>query len=303
MRRVLSISMVLSLNLGGLITAGVAPNGPEFQVNTYTPDDQRYPAIATGATGDYVVAWRSTQLFGLGVDIFAQRFDSGGNPQGGEFQVNTNTLAELNNYIFGISKSPAVGMDGSGNFVVTWQSRGQGTSYNVFGQRFDSMSNPQGGEYQVNSYTGTASFPDVGMSEAGGFVVVWEDSSRDTSLQGILGRRFDSLGSPQGAEFQVNTYTTGSQASPAISMADSGSFTVVWQSYDQDGSSYGVFGQRFDSLASPQGGEFQINTHTSGDVPSSVERRQRSRLRSYATCFFEFSARRAGTLASRAAMS
>jgi len=40
---------------------------------------------------------------------------------------------------------------------------------------------------------------------------------------------------------------------------------VVWQSYPQDGSDYGVFGQRFASSGAPQGTEFQVNTYTTSD--------------------------------------
>ena len=38
---------------------------------------------------------------------------------------------------------------------------------------------------------------------------------------------------------------------------------MVWQSYQQDGSNYGVFGQRFASGGARRGGEFRANTYTS----------------------------------------
>jgi hypothetical protein len=50
---------------------------------------------------------------------------------------------------------------------------------------------------------------------------------------------------PAGAEFQVNSYTTDVQRFPAVTSDGSGNFVVVWQSAFQDGSSYGVYGQRF----------------------------------------------------------
>ncbi len=91
----------------------------------------------------------------------------------------------------------------------------------------------------------------------------WTSQNQDGENGGIFGQGFDSLGSRQGAEFQVNTYTTGFQGSYAIGMADSGSFTVVWHSHDQDGSYLDVFGQRFHSPESPRGNEFRVNTYTS----------------------------------------
>ena len=48
-------------------------------------------------------------------------------------------------------------------------------------------------------------------------------------------------------EFQVNTYTQSSQNDPSITGLSDGGFVVTWGSDGQDGSGYGVFGQRFDA--------------------------------------------------------
>jgi hypothetical protein len=68
-----------------------------------------------------------------------------------------------------------------------------------------------------------------------------------------------------GGEFQANTRKSNKQENPAIAMDAEGNFVVVWNSYLQDGSSNGIFGQRFDSNCNPAGDEFQINTETSGN--------------------------------------
>ena len=52
-------------------------------------------------------------------------------------------------------------------------------------------------------------------------------------------------GSPLGPEFRVNSYTTNTQNYPSVAAVPSGGFVVVWQSAYQDGSNYGVFGQRY----------------------------------------------------------
>jgi len=67
------------------------------------------------------------------------------------------------------------------------------------------------------------------------------------------------------AEFQINTRTSSNQANPAIAMDPIGNFVIVWSSYNQDGNSNGIFGQRFDPNCTPIGDEFQINTTTSGN--------------------------------------
>ena len=73
------------------------------------------------------------------------------------------------------------------------------------------------------------------------------------------------LASICGAEFQVNTHTANDQKSAGIAMGRGGGFVVVWSSYLQDGSSNGVFAQRFDPNCSPLGEELQINTTTVGN--------------------------------------
>ena len=73
---------------------------------------------------------------------------------------------------------------------------------------------------------------------------------------------YDSSGNPVGGETQVNTYTNYNQHRAKIAYASDGSFVVVWQSFIQDGSAYGIYGQRFDSAGNPVGDEFQINTTT-----------------------------------------
>ena len=77
-----------------------------------------------------------------------------------------------------------------------------------------------------------------------------------------------------GAEFQVNSYTTGNQNTPDVTTLAGGGFVVTWQSKNQpeDNDDYGVFGQLYDATGKPLGDEFQVNTYTTsyqGD-PSSA---------------------------------
>jgi len=67
---------------------------------------------------------------------------------------------------------------------------------------------------------------------------------------------------PVGNEFQAHTYYTGTQREPAVSSTRDGRFVVVWASKDEDGDSYGIFGQRFDARGNRRGGEFQVNVYT-----------------------------------------
>lgn len=67
-----------------------------------------------------------------------------------------------------------------------------------------------------------------------------------------------------GTEFQINTYTPNSQLTTrsSVGIGDNRDFVVVWMSLLQEGSSYGVFGQRFSSSGVATGLEFQVNTRS-----------------------------------------
>lgn len=69
------------------------------------------------------------------------------------------------------------------------------------------------------------------------------------------------------AEAQVNSYITGNQARAAVAMDADGDFVVVWSSEGSSGSdtsSASVQAQLYDSSGVAQGGQFQVNTFTTG---------------------------------------
>jgi hypothetical protein len=235
--------------------AAGAPQGGEFQVNTYTTGGQGFPAVASDASGNFVVVWTSDGEDGSQGGIFAQRYDASGTPRGSEFRVNT--------YTTGWQSYPSVASDHAGNFVVVWNSYGQdGDAYGVFAQRYDASGAPRGDEFQVNTYTTSHQMtPSVASDAAGNFVVVWQSYWQDGQEFDVFARRFDASGVPRGAEFRVNTNTIYQQEAAAVAADAAGNFVVAWQSLDQDGDATGIFAQRFDSSA-PQGAEFQVNTYT-----------------------------------------
>jgi hypothetical protein len=72
---------------------------------------------------------------------------------------------------------------------------------------------------------------------------------------------------PAGAEFQVNTHTTGFQLSPFVTADAEGDFVVVWTSLDPFGTdtSFSIQSQRYASDGSTQGAQFQVDTYTTND--------------------------------------
>src|SRR5205085_11902955 len=102
--------------------------------------------------------------------------------------------------------------------------------------------------------------PAVAADAAGDFVIAWISGGQDGGGYGIYAQRYSAAGAPLGGEVRVNTYTTGNQQSPAVGMDAAGDFVVTWSSNLQDGSSFGVYAQRYNAAGVAQGGEFRANT-------------------------------------------
>jgi len=176
---------------------------------------------------------------------------------GPEFRVNT--------FVQNGQLGSAQARDAAGNFVVVWVSFNQdGSSGGIFGQRFASTGAPLGGEFRVNTYTtNIQTAPFAASDDAGNFVVSWSGAGIPQPAQfDVFAQRFDATGAPLGGEFRVNTVTAGTQLLTSMASDPAGNFVVVFQSYGQDGSGYGVFAQRYASTGEPLGGEFQVNTFT-----------------------------------------
>jgi hypothetical protein len=120
-----------------------------------------------------------------------------------------------------------------------------------------------GPEFLVNTYTSDSQTQSSIASLAdGGFVVTWTSYQRDGSESNIYGQRYDANGNRVGLEFQINTHTSNTQSNPSVAPLAGGGFIVTWDSYEQDGSSYGIYGQRYDANGVRISSEFPINTYT-----------------------------------------
>jgi hypothetical protein len=126
-----------------------------------------------------------------------------------------------------------------------------------------------GSEFLVNTTTAQGqSSPTITALADGRFVVAWTDASEsvgDTDGPAIRAQIFNADGSGLGAEFLVNTTTTGSQTTPTITALADGGFVVAWNDFslsadDADGSA--VRGQRYGADGHPAGNEFLVPTTT-----------------------------------------
>jgi hypothetical protein len=233
--------------------AGGAAVGGEFLVNTTTVGNQETSSVAMSEAGQFFVVWKGPPEPGR-FAIFGQMYEADGNPSAPEFLVSGPT---------GDDAQPDVGTM-SGQFVVAYQHYVGPGPWNVFGRMYYGSGAALGDPFQVNTETVQQHwFPKVGAHSTSyrttGFVITWETLGQDEPGQphaGVYAQRFANtpfgtaaffLASPprEGCEYQVNTYTTGPQARPAIAVDDRGQFVIAWDSEGQDDPSSGIIARRF----------------------------------------------------------
>ena len=242
---------------------GVAFNS-DLQVNSLIDKDQVLPAVAMANDGSFVVSWTTEGGVGSGADVFARRFNAMGIGVSDDFQVNVTTGQGQQN--------PAVAIDDNGDFIITWESSHQdGFSWGIFGQVYASNGAVIAEEFQVNTNTqGPQIRPAANANTAGDAVVLWLGLDA-THHAAVHAQRFQ-LPQPTeaysvGAEGEVvlANYSALEESPASVAVDANRNFVSVWQSYGEDGSGLGIFGQRLDPNGNPVGGRFLITNTTDGN--------------------------------------
>ncbi len=242
---------------GQLFDVDGDPQGPAFQVNSYTTGGQGSPAVTAKGDDEFVVVWFSAvgEPPEIEQTLEGQRFQTDGTPVGSQFPVTPDTVQLF---------APSIAATAGGEFVVVWRNYDFVDGYKIRAQRMSADGMPLNDQFQVGTYPTNRQYdPQVAADADGNFVVAWEsygsygDDNQENSIQA---RRFDSSGVPRGDQFQVNTQIGNFQDMPAVGVAEDGTFVVAWRS----AVSYTLEGQRYDSDGTPQGGQFQLNDPLGG---------------------------------------
>ena len=215
------------------------PAGAEFQVDAATTTRAFRPIAAADGQGRFAVVWYETTPLPASAPagVFARIYERSGAPVSGPFLVSNGTHAV----------TPSVAAR-PGGFVATWLGYGG----DIFARRFDGRGNLQGAQFVVNTNTvGFQYGPTVAARPDGGFVVAWSNGAYSYP-RGIFARRYDAAAAPIGAEFKLNSATTGGQAYPVISGDAAGNFVVVWQ----EPFPRSLSGRLIDASGAPAGPQF-----------------------------------------------
>ena len=96
-----------------LYDASAVRIGTEFQVNSYTANDQMNPDVAVLPDGSFLITWESALRSGSPPSIFARRYHADGTAIGIEFQV-----SPMDNGLYTLPKATAFP---DGGFAIAWQ--------------------------------------------------------------------------------------------------------------------------------------------------------------------------------------
>ena len=259
--------------------------GPDFQVNTFTLGDQQYPDVARYPDGHFVVVWQDggdpqssikgrlyqasgapaggeillaasnpfdspphvaalpaggfAVVWGNSHDILLRRFDREAQPLGNAVVVNDSN-PEPNRF-------PDIAADSAGNLAVVWYRDGFFDDL-VLLRRFDAAGNPQGGPFQVNSFTDRRpSAARVAVNDSGSILVSWNEEVGSR----VLARRFDGPSGTWTNEVRIQAPGGGRPANSVPLLYREGDGAVVFT--DLRFVDIGVFAQRLDAAGAPMG--------------------------------------------------
>jgi hypothetical protein len=174
---------------------------------------------------------------------------------------------------FSISSAEAsFSLDSLGRWLVT-SSAGQDTLNGIEQVQFsDGVVTLGENETRVNTTTASLQYqPAIAALADGGYVVTWTSYGQDGSGEGVYAQRYAANGSAVGAETRINTTTADAQYQSSVAALVDGGYVVTWTSFGQDGSTYGVYAQRYAADGSAVGAEARINTTTaSSQIQSAI---------------------------------
>lgn len=226
----------------------VNPLTPEIAVNSITAGRQCRPAVALDGHGRFLVVWTGGAEGGR--KVFGRFFDLSGLPLCGEFVVASS----------GDNFSPSAAVDPNGLFTVAWSSKPAGVStYHVAFRQYNPEGTARTSPVWVAQNLVNVPAPAAAMNTDRRLVIAWDAHSSDAAQTDIYVCLYDPNAMAQSPPLLVNTFQSGRQENPSVSLADSGNFVIVWQSENSDGDDFGICGRTFDPNGLPTQDEFAVN--------------------------------------------
>lgn len=240
------------------------PQGSNFEVN----DDQPVflPALSMTMTnsGDFLLAWSDDRIDNQfeqfrDMDIYCQRYNASGQPQGGNVKLNSENPDHL-------QSEPSISVDNTGSFVLAWTDwRNENWSTNhstdIFGLIYNKpYTLSQLPNYRVNKDEiapwHTQNSPSVTGYGSKQILTAWADS-REGGWDIYVARNFPFYAGS--AEYKVNEDVSPGNWEPSIAADSLGGFVVVWTDARNGYPKFDIYAQRYNQWDEAQGGNFRVN--------------------------------------------
>ena len=249
-----------------LFNADGTPKTQKFLVNDDNPSEfKTLPAITMMNSGNFAITWQDER--NGNPDIYAQTFDSNGNPLGSNILINDDLTSK-------VKQNPSIATDGVDNFIIAWQdARGTWAKRDIYYQKVLGNGSKLGTNQRVSDqvvfdYQET---PDLDSDTSGTCVIVWEGPGLEGV--GIYGQIYTSEGVKLSDNFKIVDGTNTpipSVSSPSIAFGPDGNFTIVW--YDNQIDTQGdVMAQRYTNNGLPVGQPFKVGNFPIGSREGSPQ--------------------------------
>lgn len=242
--------------------------GNEILVNQATEGDQTLTwesaytkAIGSIPDGHFMVVWEDRGV--NPITVKGQIFDSTGTKVSNEdILIHSSSYSQNDATVIGLSNN---------NFFVAWDGDnllGDNSGRAVVGRIFDTKGTPVTPVFRINQKIPGSYQPAITELSNGNLAIAWQGP--DEYVTGIFARIFTNTGIAVTDEFQVSNNRNSdngliaNQYGAAISSIDDRQFVVAWQSWEQDGSSYGVYAKIYTNNGLPVTNEFLVNHLISG---------------------------------------
>jgi len=180
-----------------------------------------------------------------------------------EFTINDNRVSSQSLNSVNVLKT--------GKFLPIWESYLQdGSEYGIYAKLIDQKGNA-GEEFRINDETvNNQAYPYSVALLNGSILITWQSNMTDGDHYGVYAKIIDTQGQVVTPDFLVNTFTYEEQSAPQAAQFPNGNVMIVWQSYSQDTSGYGVYGKIYDETGREVMMETRLNNYINSNQKSPI---------------------------------
>ncbi|MCF6202967.1 MAG: DUF4347 domain-containing protein [Methylococcaceae bacterium] len=182
---------------------------------------EKYPVVAIQESGEFLIAYRSEILKG----VWVKHYSDDGSAKAIATKVGSSS-----------DTAHSIAKDLNGNFILIYESDGDGEGQGIFARRYDSSQNALEAAFQINETNlGNQHMASVAMLDLNNYVAVWSGNGPGDS-NGVFARQFNT-GSPNslptadasaGTPYVINEGDSVTLNGASSSDPDSDTLTYLW---------------------------------------------------------------------------